>query len=29
LLGPPCTDTGEPGALANNDSCDALDGASP
>lgn len=28
LLGPPWTDTGEPGALANND-CDALEGVLP
>ena len=26
LLGPPSTATGEPWALANNDSCDALEG---
>jgi hypothetical protein len=29
LLGPPWTDTGEPGAWANNDCCDALEGLSP
>ena len=26
LLGPPWTDTGEPGALANNDCCDVFKG---
>ena len=29
LLGPPWTDTGEPGALANNDCCDAFEGVLP
>ena len=33
LLGPPCTDTGEPGAFANHDCvdacCDALEGVLP
>jgi hypothetical protein len=29
LPGPPWTDTGDPGALANNDSCDAFEGALP
>ena len=29
LLGPPSMETGEPGALANNDCCDALEGVSP
>jgi hypothetical protein len=29
LLGPPWTDTGEPGALADNDCCDALEGMLP
>src|SRR5829696_5071188 len=29
LPGPPWTDTGEPGALANNDCCDAFEGVLP
>jgi hypothetical protein len=29
LPGPPWTDTGEPGALANNDCCEALEGLLP
>jgi hypothetical protein len=29
LLGPPWTDTGEPGAVTNNDCCDAVEGVLP